>query len=69
MGDEISDAISTNAQGPSRAASDAQSVEQHSLPDQIEAAKYLTGNDGAAIKKTRGIRFNLMTYPGATGND
>jgi hypothetical protein len=38
MADELDDTIRQNAQGPAKAAGDAGSVEQHSLPDQIEAA-------------------------------
>ena len=38
---EIEDSIRQNAAGPKSAEVDGQKVEQHSLPDQIEADKYL----------------------------
>lgn len=60
----ISDAISTNAQGPQSASGDAGSVSQHSLSDQIAADKYLRGKD-AASSPTRGLRFSSLKPPGA----
>jgi hypothetical protein len=63
MADELDDAIRQNAQGPAKASGDAGSVEQHPLPDQIEADKYLAAKD-AAKSKSRGLRFNKLVPPG-----
>lgn len=63
MADEIEDAIAENAAGPKKAGGDQGSMEQHSLPDQIAADKYLAGK--AAIKKnTLGIRRVKTEPPG-----
>lgn len=65
MADELDDTIRQNAQGPAKATGDAGSVEQHPLPDQIEADRYLASKDAAASKK-RGLRFNKLVPPGAS---
>jgi hypothetical protein len=41
MPEDLSPTIQENAQGPKRAQGDSGSVEQHPLPDQIAADKYL----------------------------
>jgi hypothetical protein len=64
MADELDDTIRQNAQGPARAAGDAGSVEQHKLPDQIEADRYLASKQ-AARSKRRGLVFNQLVPPGA----
>ncbi|MDZ4683602.1 MAG: hypothetical protein SH850_00850 [Planctomycetaceae bacterium] len=64
MPDELDDAIRENAQGPAKAAGDSGSVEQHKLPDQIAADKYLASKE-AAKSKMRGLRFNKLVPPGA----
>lgn len=64
MADELDETIEKNAKGPAKVASDAGSVEQHPLPDQIEADKYLASKE-AAKKKQRGLRFNKLVPPGA----
>ncbi len=64
MPDDLEDAIRQNAQGPSKAAGDAGSVEQHKLTDQIEADKYLASK-GATKSKRRGLGFNKLVPPGA----
>jgi hypothetical protein len=63
MADELESTIRQNAQGPAKAASDAGSVEQHPLPDQIEADRYLASKEAARDKK-RGLRFNKFVPPG-----
>ena len=65
MADELDDAIRQNAQGPARASGDAGSVEQHKLPDQIEADRYLASKQ-AARSKRRGLVFNQLVPPGAS---
>ena len=64
MPDDLANDIRQNAQGPAKAAGDAGSVEQHKLPDQIAADKYLASKD-AAKSKRRGLVFNKLVPPGA----
>ena len=64
MADDLDDTILQNAQGPARASGDAGSVEQHKLPDQIEADRYLAAKK-AAKSKSRGLGFNKLVPPGA----
>jgi len=54
MPDDLDDTIEQNAKGPAKASGDAGSVEQHPLPDQIEAAKFLASKEAAKSKK-RGV--------------
>lgn len=65
MSDDLKETIHQNAQGPAKAAGDAGSVEQHPLPDQIEADRYLASKE-AAKEKQRGLRFNKLAPPGVT---
>lgn len=65
MPDDLKDAIRDNAAGPAKAAGDAGSVEQHKLPDQIAADKYLAAKE-AAKSKRRGLVFNKLVPPGAS---
>lgn len=65
MSDELKEAIRENATGPAKAAGDAGSMEQHKLPDQIAADKYLASKE-AAQSKSRGLRFNKLVPPGAS---
>lgn len=53
---DITDAIETNAGKPKKAAVDGQSVEQHTLPEQIEADKYLRERTAATRNKLP-VRF------------
>jgi hypothetical protein len=64
MADELEDAIRENAQGPAKATGDSGSMEQHKLPDQIAADKYLASKE-AAKSKRRGLQFNKLVPPGA----
>ncbi len=64
MPEELDDTIRQNAQGPAKAAGDAGSVEQHKLPDQIVADRYLASKE-AAKSKRRGLVFNKLVPPGA----
>lgn len=56
--------IAENAQGPKKAQGDSGSVEQHSLPDQIAADRYLASKRAVA-SKTKGIRLTKLVPPGA----
>jgi hypothetical protein len=57
-------AIEQNATGPKKAQSDAGSVEQHSLQDQIAADRYLASKR-AMRSKSKGIRISKLIPPGA----
>ena len=57
-------AIEQNAQGPKKAQGDAGSVEQHSLPDQIAADRYLASKR-AMRSRTKGLQLTKLVPPGA----
>jgi hypothetical protein len=63
MADDLDEAIRENAQGPAKAAGDAGSMEQHSLPDQIAADRYLESKK-ASRKKGLGIGLKKLVPPG-----
>lgn len=65
MPDELDDAILENATGPKQVSGDEGTVVQHSLQDQIAAAKHLAGT-ASADKPARGMRFTQLIPPGAT---
>lgn len=60
---ELSDSIKDNAQGPAKASGDSGSVEQHPLPDQIAADRYLSAK-AASRKPGLGIKLNKLSPPG-----
>jgi len=64
MADELDDTIQQNAAGPKSASGDAGSMEQHSLPDQIAADRYLASKK-AARSKGLGVRLTKVVPPGA----
>lgn len=53
--DDIETAITENATGPKRAQGDSGSMEQHPLPDQIAADRYLKSKRASA--QGLGVRF------------
>ena len=63
MAQELDQAIIDNAQGPAKASGDATSMEQHPLPDQIAADRYLESKK-AARKKGLGIKLTKLAPPG-----
>ena len=63
MADDLSDIIQENANGPAKASGDAGSMEQHSLPDQIAADRYLESKK-AARRKGLGIQLKKLVPPG-----
>ena len=63
MAETVEDAIRENAQGPRRAQGDSGSVEQHPLPEQIEADRYLASKQAA--RKGLGVRMTKVVPPGA----
>ena len=64
MADDLQDSIRENAAGPKRAKGDSAEVEQHSLPDQIAADKYLASKQ-ASRKKGLGIALKKLSPPGS----
>ena len=63
MAEELEDTIRQNAAGPKRAKGDSAEMEQHSLPDQIAADRYLASKN-AAKKKGLGATFKKLVPPG-----
>ena len=63
MADDLEDNIRENAAGPKRAKGDSSEMEQHSLPDQIAADKYLASKQ-ASRKKGLGITLKKLSPPG-----
>lgn len=63
--DELNSKLMENATGPRSVSGDQGTVQQHSLPDQIAADRYLRSKD--AVKKGRGLglRFCKLLPPGA----
>lgn len=64
MADELEDAIRTNAAGPAEAHGDAGGMKQHSLPDQIEADKYLAGKEAVQRNPAKAFVRVKMIQPG-----
>ena len=63
MSETLDETIQQNAKAPADASVDGQSVKQHSLPDQIEADRYLESKR-ASRKKGLPIRFTRLVPPG-----
>jgi hypothetical protein len=61
---DLEQAIRDNAAQPAKASVDGQTVEQHSLKEQIEADRYLASKD-AARKPGLGVKFAKIVPPGA----
>lgn len=58
--------IVVNALAPLRVTGDSGSAEQHPIPDQIEADRYLASKK-AAKARASGVRYIKFIPPGATG--
>jgi len=65
MAEDLDKTIQQNAQGPARAGVDGVNMEQHKLPDQIAADKYLQSKK-AARSKGLGVRLVKLSPPGAS---
>jgi len=65
MSDELASKIDTVAQGPASVRTDAGEVVAQSIPDMIEADKYLAARNATAASN-RGLRFNKIIPPGTT---
>lgn len=63
MAEELEDTIRQNAAGPKRAKGDSAEMEQHALPDQIAADRYLASKN-AMKKKGMGATFKKLVPPG-----
>ena len=63
MADDLEITIRENAQGPAKASGDSGSMEQHSLPNQIAADRYLESKK-AARSNGLGIGFKKLVPPG-----
>ena len=64
MADDLDVTIEQNAKGPAKVSGDSGSVEQHPLPDQIAADRYLASKD-ASKRPDRGLRMSRIAPPGA----
>jgi len=64
MADDLETTIRDNAQGPAKASGDAYSMEQHPLPDQIAADRYLESKK-ASRTKGFGAVLKKLVPPGA----
>ena len=64
MPDDLEQSIQENAQQPAKATGDSGSVEQHPLPDQIAADRYLASKRAVRSKRL-GLRFTKIVPPGA----
>jgi len=64
MAEDLENSIRENAEGPKRAKGDSAEMEQHPLPDQIAADRYLESKK--ASRKGLGIRVTKLVPPGAS---
>ena len=64
MSDELASKIDTVAKGPASVRTDAGEVVAQSIPDMIEADKYLASRNAPAAAH-RGLRFNKLIPPGS----
>jgi hypothetical protein len=64
VSDDLAETISESAQQPAKVSGDSGSVEQHPLPDQIAADRYLESKK-AARSKGLGIGLKKLVPPGA----
>ncbi|WP_428937777.1 hypothetical protein [Fontivita pretiosa] len=64
MAEELNSTIEQNAKGPAKASGDSGSMQQHPLPDQIAADRYLASKK-AAKAKGLGIALKKFSPPGA----
>jgi hypothetical protein len=63
MADDLDDTIRESAQGPAKATGDSGSMEQHPLPDQIAADRYLQSKR-ATRRNGLGIGLKKLVPPG-----
>ena len=63
MADDLEQSLRDNAASPRKAKGDAVEMEQHPLPDQIAADKYLASKN-AAKRKGLGVSLKKLSPPG-----
>jgi hypothetical protein len=63
VADDLEDTIRENAQGPAKATGDSGSMEQHPLPEQVAADRYLQSKK-ATRRKGLGIGLKKLVPPG-----
>jgi hypothetical protein len=63
VAEDLEDTIRESAQGPAKASGDSGSMEQHPLPDQIAADRYLESKK-ATRRKGLGIGLKKLVPPG-----
>lgn len=64
--DTTAETIRDNALAPKRVQVDGQTVEQHSIADQIAADKYAKSKEATAAGKGLGVRYAKFVPPGAS---
>jgi len=64
MADEVKDALQKNARGPRSVRGDQGEVQQHSIPDQIEADRYLAARQKRR-RPYRALRFAKISHGGS----
>ena len=64
MAEDLDSAIETNAKGPKQAGADGVNVQQHSLPDQIAADKYLAGKQAVSKNPAKALTRVKIILPG-----
>ena len=64
MADDLKDKIKQNAEGPKQASVDGVSTQQHPLPDQIAADKYLAGKRAASKNPAKAFTRIKIVPPG-----
>jgi len=65
MADDLTTTIQTNAAGPKRARGDSSEMEQHPLPDQIAADRYLKSKAASQASGCLGLRVQKLVPPGS----
>ena len=63
MAENLEDTIRENAVGPKRAKGESAEMEQHALPDQIAADRYLASKN-ATNSKGLGVKLKKLVPPG-----
>ena len=64
MAEDLKDAIKSNAEGPRQASADGVSAQQHPLPDQIAADKYLSAKRAARADPRKALARVKIVPPG-----
>ena len=64
MAEDLEDTIEQNSAGPKQASADGVSVQQHSLPDQIAADKYLASKRAMSSNPAKAFVRVKIVPPG-----